>query len=117
MNELSAFAGREGYGACDDAGGLGSAPTSSKPPGPAKREPDGFPQVYIHLPCLPVSQAPVSARLRFRQMIFHISDHGADLLHRVRQLSSGTPQLFAPIADFPFLIDVDHLGVLRMAAL
>ncbi len=56
MSELSAFTGSEGYGACDDAGGLGSAPTSSKPPGPAKREPDGFPQVCAHLPCLPVSE-------------------------------------------------------------
>ena len=28
MSELSALAGSEGYGACDDTGGLGSAPTS-----------------------------------------------------------------------------------------
>jgi hypothetical protein len=55
MSELSAFAGSEVQGAGDDEGGLGSAPTSSKPPGPAKREPDGFSQVYIHLPCLPVT--------------------------------------------------------------
>ena len=81
MNELSAFAGREGYGACDDAGGLGCAPTSSKPLGPAKREPDGFPQVYIHLPCLPVTSLPVFERLLFAQLLLHVFDHGADFIN------------------------------------
>ncbi len=58
MSELPAFAGSEGYGAYDDVGDWGTPQQARKRPAPRKREPGDFPQVYIHLHCLPVFCGP-----------------------------------------------------------
>ena len=56
MSELSALAGSEGYGACDDEGDWGTPQQAANRPVPRKRRSGSLKQVSVHLPCLPVTR-------------------------------------------------------------
>ena len=71
MSELSAFAGSEGYGACDDEGDWGTPQQARKRPITAFAESGRFLQVYIHLPCLPVFSESIILRPLMSAMTAH----------------------------------------------
>lgn len=58
MSELSALAGSEGYGACDDEGDWGTPQQAANRPAPRKRRSGGLKPVSAHRHCLPVRPAP-----------------------------------------------------------